>query len=107
MGNPYVWILYYIDKSKYTFTKPGINCILLLVNFDNLPKIEGYMKQSYMFSPESLPPAVKYHMLFENLPELPKKSAGKGRPSISRNSILKSLIYRNLRGITTLVGLEF
>jgi len=65
------------------------------------------MGQGYIFAPESLPPAVKYHTLFENLPRLVKDNSRQGRPPVSRNNILKSLIYRNLRGITTLVELEF
>jgi len=65
------------------------------------------MSQGYLFAPESLRPAVKYSTLFENLPQVAEENHRKGRPKISRNAILRSLIYRHLRGITTLVGLEF
>jgi hypothetical protein len=46
-------------------------------------------------------------MLFDNLPELPSERTRQGRPPVPRDALLKGLIYRNLRGITKLVELEF
>ncbi len=92
---------------NFAFLNLGSVVSLYGVNFYDLPKIGGYMNQRYIFSPDSLSPTARYHMLFENLPEIDEKRYRKGRSPISRNAILKSLIYRNLRGITTLVGLEF
>ena len=65
------------------------------------------MYQRCLIPPESIPPRVKYEKLFENLPEIPKKWSQPGRPPISKDSLLKGLIYRNLRGIHKLVELEF
>jgi hypothetical protein len=69
--------------------------------------MEGAMYQRCLIPPESIPPRVKYEKLFENLPEIPKKWSQPGRPPISKDSLLKGLIYRNLRGIHKLVELEF
>ena len=65
------------------------------------------MYQRCLIPPESISPRVKYEKLFENLPEIPKKWSQRGRPPISKASLLKGLIYRNLRGIHKLVELEF
>jgi hypothetical protein len=69
--------------------------------------MEGAMYQRCLIPPELIPPRVKYEKLFENLPEIPKKWSLRGRPPISKDSLLKGLIYRNLRGIHKLVELEF
>ena len=65
------------------------------------------MRQRCLMAPESIPPRTRYEKLFENLPEIPSKYTGRGRPPVSRESLLKGLIYRNLRGIHKLVELEF
>ena len=65
------------------------------------------MYQRCLIQPEAIPPRVKYHKLFENLPDVPDKKPKHGRPSFSKDSLLKGLIYRNLRGIDKLVELEF
>ena len=65
------------------------------------------MYQKFLFPPESIPPRVKYEKLFENLPEISTKKFQRGRPPFSKESLLKGLIYRNLRGISKLVELEF
>jgi hypothetical protein len=41
------------------------------------------------------------------LPKIPQKEFRCGRPPVSRQALLKALIYRNLRGISKLVELEF
>ena len=65
------------------------------------------MYQRCLIPPEAIPPRVKYEKLFENLPEVPEKASQRGRPPIAKESLLKGLIYRNLRGIDKLVELEF
>ena len=66
------------------------------------------MYQRSLLSPESIPPRAKYEKLFENLPEIPSaRKSHRGRPPVSREALLKGLIYRNLRGISKLVELEF
>ena len=75
--------------------------------FPDLPKMEDAMYQRSLIPPESIPPRVKYDKLFENLPEIPTIRSQRGRPPIPKDSLLKGLIYSNLRGIGTLVDLEF
>ena len=65
------------------------------------------MHQRCLILPESIPPSTRYEKLFENLPEIPSKRTRRGRPRVSRDTLLKALIYRNLRGIDKLVELEF
>lgn len=74
----------------------------------DLPKIqEDAMEQLCLIPPESIPPRTQYKKLFENLPEIPLGKPKLGRRPISRESLLRGLIYRNLRGIDKLVELEF
>ena len=65
------------------------------------------MYQKCLFPVGSIPPRVDYEKLFENLPEISTKRSQRGRPSFSKSSLLKGLVYRNLRGIGKLVELEF
>ena len=66
------------------------------------------MYQRCLLSPESIPPRARYEKLFENLPEFPSvRKSCRGRPPVSREALLKGLIYRNLRGVDKLVELEF
>ena len=65
------------------------------------------MYQRCLIPPESIPPRTRYEKLFENLPEISFENPKLGRRPISRESILKGFIYRNLRGISKLVELEF
>lgn len=60
-----------------------------------------------LFNPADLPPAVKYEKLFENLPLLPENIPKTGRCPISRNSLLKALIYKSLRRFPYLGDLTF
>jgi hypothetical protein len=69
--------------------------------------MEDAMRQRCLIPPESIPPRARYEKLFENLPEIPSKYTGRGRPPVSKKVLLKGLIYRNLRGIHKLVELEF
>lgn len=65
------------------------------------------MHQRCLLPPESIAPGARYEMLFDNLPKLPSERTRWGRPPVSRDALLKGLIYRNLRGIKKLVELEF
>lgn len=65
------------------------------------------MYQRCLLPPESIPPRIQYEKLFENLPGIPTKSSQRGRHPFAKGSLLKGLIYRNLRGIDRLVELEF
>lgn len=65
------------------------------------------MKQISLFKPEDLPPRILYEKLFENLPHLTSDRMGGGRPSISRNFLLKAVIYKALRRIHSLTDLVF
>jgi len=61
----------------------------------------------FLFAPADLPPAVKYEKLFENLPKLKEYMPKTGRRPISRNSLLKALIYKSLRRFPFLADLTF
>lgn len=65
------------------------------------------MQQRCLIPPESIPPKARYEKLFENLPEIPERKSQRGRPPVARGSLLKGLIYSNLRGLNKLVELEF
>jgi hypothetical protein len=70
--------------------------------------MEDAMYQRCLISPESIPPRARYEKLFENLPEFPSaRKSRRGRPPVSREALLKGLIYRNLRGVDKFVELEF
>jgi hypothetical protein len=75
--------------------------------FPDLPKIvEDAMYQCSLIPPESIPPRTRYEKLFENLPKIAVERSTVGRPPFSRDSLLKAMIYRNLRGIGKFVELE-
>lgn len=65
------------------------------------------MKNLLLFKAEDLPPRVRYEKLFENLPSLPALTRATGRPPFSQNAILRALIYKNLRGLSSLTDLVF
>lgn len=60
-----------------------------------------------LFDPSKLPPSVRYDKLFGNLPPLETHLCDRGRHPINRNSLLKALIYRDLRRLATLSDLVF
>ncbi|KPK87316.1 MAG: hypothetical protein AMS27_02765 [Bacteroides sp. SM23_62_1] len=60
-----------------------------------------------LFAPADLPPAVKYEKLFKNLPKLKEHMPKTGRRPISRNSLLRALIYKSLRRLPFLADLTF
>jgi hypothetical protein len=63
--------------------------------------------QPYLIPPEQLPPRVRYEKLFDHLPGLPRAKATPGRRPVSRDSVLRALIYRALRRLGTLSSLVF
>ncbi len=63
--------------------------------------------QPILFNPLDLPLAVKYDILFRNLPALTQSVAKTGRRPIERNALLKALIYKTLRKLSTLSDLVF
>ncbi|MBN1272980.1 MAG: transposase [Candidatus Aminicenantes bacterium] len=65
------------------------------------------MKSSPLFQPEDLPPGIRYEKLFNHLPFMEQTNKVRGRPPFSKNAILRSLIYRNLRGLPSLGDLAF
>ncbi|MBC8315004.1 MAG: transposase [Bacteroidetes bacterium] len=60
-----------------------------------------------LFDLAELPPAVKYEKFFENLPMLQENIPKTGRHPISRNCMLKALIYKSLRRFPYLTDLSF
>ena len=60
-----------------------------------------------LFDLVDLPPAVKYEKLFENLPMLQENIPKTGRRPVSKNSMLKALIYKSLRRFPYLADLTF
>ena len=60
-----------------------------------------------LFNPLDLPPAIKYDILFNNLPPLTQHLAKTGRRPIERNVLLRALIYKALRRLSTLSDLVF
>lgn len=70
-------------------------------------KREDTMKQLGLIPAELLPPKVQYDLLFENLPSLSLTESHLGRPSFSRDALLKAFIYKALRRLKTLSDLAF
>lgn len=63
---------------------------------------------NYLFKPQDLPLKTPYEKVFSLLPSLPdSKKKKRGRPSFSKDSILRALIYKNLRGLPSLSELTF
>jgi len=62
----------------------------------------------YLFKPQDLPLKTPYEKVFSLLPSLSDSIKKKrGRPSFSKNAILRALIYKNLRGLSSLSELAF
>lgn len=64
------------------------------------------MPQYCLYASGSIPSLIRYDRLFENLPALCPQLSRRGRPPIGKDVLLKALIYRNLRGMSSLVDLE-
>ena len=63
------------------------------------------MHQTGLFHGEHLPLRIAYQQLFKHLPALPVHEDSRGRPQISRDALLRALVYRALRRFTTLSDL--
>ena len=64
------------------------------------------LTQSWLMAPESLPPRIRYEKLFVALPSVLALDHGTpGRPPVSRDSLLRALVYKSLRGFATLSDL--
>ena len=63
------------------------------------------MRQAGLFHGEHFPLRVAYQQLFKHLPTFPAHESSRGRPEISRDALLRALIYRALRRFTTLSDL--
>ncbi len=61
----------------------------------------------FLFDLADLPPAIKYDRLFEHLPMLQEIMPKTGRRPVSKNSLLKALIYKSLRRYPYLTDLTF
>lgn len=61
----------------------------------------------FLFDLADIPPAFKYEKLFENLPMLQENIPKTGRRPVSKNSMLKALIYKSLRRFPYLTDLTF
>jgi len=98
---------YLIVYFRVTFPNSVASGILLSYIFVDLHKTRGYQMpySRILFDPRDLPPAIKYDILFNNLPPLTQRVAKTGRRPIERNALLKALIYKSLRGLSTLSDL--
>ena len=63
------------------------------------------MRQPGLFHGEHLPFRVAYQQLFKHLPVFPAQAVSRGRPELSRDALLRALVYRALRRFTTLSDL--
>jgi len=62
----------------------------------------------YLFPPQDFPPKIQYEKIFSFLPSFPDPGKKRrGRPAVSKDSILRTLIYKNLRGLPSLSELVF
>jgi len=61
-----------------------------------------------LFRPQDFPLKIPYEKIFDQLPSLGDNPTRKrGRPSFSKDAILRALIYKNLRGLSSLSELAF
>jgi hypothetical protein len=62
----------------------------------------------YLFPTQDFPPRIHYEKIFSLLPSFPdQREKKRGRPAYCKDSILQTLIYKNLRGLPTLSELVF
>lgn len=95
---------------KYSFPNSHFFSILLMWIFTDFHKTRGYILMStsdILFDPADLQSPLKYNKLFEALPFLDEPVYKTGRKPVSRNSLLKALIYKALRRFATLSDLTF
>lgn len=65
------------------------------------------MENPFLFKPQDLPPRIRYEKLFSNLLTFPQDPPTRGRPPFTKESLLKALIYKILRGFPSLSELAF
>ncbi len=82
-------------------------CPLYYEFFAPFTKMEDTMKQIDLLPPPSLPQPIPYDLLFEPLSTPSPLEKKRGRPPFPREALLKSFIYKALRGIDTLTDLSF
>jgi len=63
------------------------------------------MKPTSLFNPENIPPRIRYEKLFKHLPPMEETSKERGRLPFPKETILRALIYRHLRGLPSLADL--
>jgi hypothetical protein len=73
-------------------------------DFHKIPEVTP-MRQPGLFHGEHLPFRVAYQQLFKHLPTFPVQAISRGRPEVSRDALLRALVYRGLRRFTTLSDL--
>lgn len=57
------------------------------------------MEQLGLIPLDTLPPKIKYGLLFEHLPSLCLREKARGRRPFPRDALLKALIYKALRRV--------
>ena len=94
---------------KYSFPNSRVFGILLMWIFSDFHKTRGYPMSlsDILFDPTDLPSPVKYKTLFESLPQIDESAYTTGRKPVSRNSLLRALIYKALRRLANLSDLRF
>jgi len=102
VGDVFVYLKYSFPNSQVF----GILTIWILADFH---KTRGYPMSvsNILFDPTDLPSQVKYNTIFESLPEIDEPAYTTGRKPVSRNSLLRALIYKAFRRLTNLSDLTF
>ena len=65
------------------------------------------MKNQTLFRSEDIPPLFPYEKLFSAIKHLQCSQSQRGRPPYSKFSLLRALLYKNLRSLPTLSDLSF
>ena len=60
-----------------------------------------------LFRSEDIPPLFQYEKLFSSIKHVQWSQSQRGRPPYSKVSLLRALIYKNLRSLPTLSDLSF
>ena len=94
---------------KYSFPNFYFFGILLVWIFTDFHKTRGYLmpESDILFDPINLDSTVRYKRLFDCLPRLEEPVYKTGRKPLSRSSLLKAMIYKSLRRLSTLSDLSF
>ena len=77
---------------------------IIMGGFHKIPEVPK-MHQPGLFHGEHLPLRIAYQQLFKHLPTFPVQEISRGRPQVSRDALLRALVYRALRRFTTLSDL--